>query len=240
MINKKLAKLMTEKPIKADVSIAENKLYLYGTIGDNWDGVTLDDVKNTVEELDKSKVTVYINSYGGDAAEGVAIRNFLKETFGKIDVVIDGIAASAASVIATCGDTLFMPTGTTYMIHNPWTIVLGDREELLKGVNALESLETSYRNIYMERFTGTEDELIELMDNESWLTADEAEKLGFATQKEDSNPDENETTEENALVANLLNKYVASTESNVNKNISNTKREENNFLNNLTKTFSQI
>jgi len=231
---------MTEKPIKADVSIAENKLYLYGTIGDNWDGVTLDDVKNTVEELDKSKVTVYINSYGGDAAEGVAIRNFLKETFGKIDVVIDGIAASAASVIATCGDTLFMPTGTTYMIHNPWTIVLGDREELLKGVNALESLETSYRNIYMERFTGTEDELIELMDNESWLTADEAEKLGFATQKEDSNPDENETTEENALVANLLNKYVASTESNVNKNISNTKREENNFLNNLTKTFSQI
>lgn len=231
---------MTEEPIKADVSIAENKLYLYGTIGDNWDGVTLDDVKNTVEEMDKSKVTVYINSYGGDAAEGVAIRNFLKESFGKIDVVIDGIAASAASVIATCGDTLFMPTGTTYMIHNPWTIVLGDREELLKGVNSLESLETSYRNIYMERFTGSEEELIELMDNESWLTADEAEKLGFATQKEGPNSDENETAEENTLVANLLNKYVATNKENVNENLSDSKKEESNFLNNLAKTFSQI
>lgn len=240
-INKKLAKMMIEKPIKADVSTSENKLYLYGTIGDRWDGVTLDDVKNTVSDMDKSKVTVYINSYGGDATEGVAIRNFLKDTFDHIDVVIDGIAASAASVIATCGNTLSMPTGTTYMIHNPWTIVLGNRHDLLKEVNALESLETSYRNIYMERFTGNEDELIQLMDDESWLTADEALALGFATSEEKTAETKDENpVEENELVAKLLAKYTETTEPETKLSIEddNPKPEENNFLNNFMKAFS--
>lgn len=216
IINKKLAQMMIEKPIKADVSNAENKLYLYGTIGDYWDGVTLDDVKNTTRDMDKSKVTVYINSYGGDAVEGVAIRNFLKDTFNKIDVIIDGIAASAASVIAICGDTLIMPTGTTYMIHNPWTIAFGNRQDLLKEISALGSLEQSYRNIYMERFTGTEDELIELMEDESWLTAEEAEELGFATTVEDQTETESEL-QENALVAKLVSKYAAQVISDENK-----------------------
>lgn len=210
IINKKLAQMMVEKPIKADVTNTENKLYLYGTIGDYWDGVTLDDVKNTARDMDKSKVTVYINSYGGDAVEGVAIRNFLKDTFNQIDVVIDGIAASSASIIATCGDTLTMPVGTTYMIHNPWTIVWGNRKEILKEIGSLESLEKSYRNVYMESFTGTEDELIELMDNESWLTAEEAESLGFATAIEDETEEIVENVEpENLLVAKLITKYAA-------------------------------
>lgn len=219
MINKKLAQMMVEKPIKADVSQTDNKLYLYGTIGDYWDGVTLDDVKNATHDMDKSKVTVYINSYGGDAVEGVAIRNFLKDTFNEIDVVIDGIAASSASVIATCGDTLTMPTGTTYMIHNPWTVVWGNRQDLLKEVGALESLETSYRNIYMERFTGTEEELIELMDNESWLTAEEAENLGFATKIEEEQSETDEVDEpENILVARLVAKYAAQADDNSEEN----------------------
>lgn len=211
MINKKLAQMMVEKPIKADVSNAENKLYLYGTIGDYWDGVTLDDVKNTARDMDKSKVTVYINSYGGDAVEGVAIRNFLKDTFSKIDVVIDGIAASSASIIATCGDTLTMPVGTTYMIHNPWTVVWGNRKEILKEIGSLESLEKSYRNVYMERFNGTEDELIELMDNESWLTAEEAESLGFATKIEEEQ-ETNDVEPESLFVAKLVAKYAAEAE----------------------------
>lgn len=203
---------MAEKPIKADVSIQDDKLYLYGTVGDYWDGITLDDVKRQARNMDKIHVTIHIHSYGGDATEGVAIRNFLMNTFDQIDVVIDGIAASSASIIATCGKTLSMPTGTTYMIHNPWTIAFGNRKDLLKEVGALESLETSYRNVYMERFTGAEDELIQLMEDETWLTADEASKLGFATQvvvdpEEDSKP-----VIESNLVATLLNKYAAKVE----------------------------
>ena len=254
-INKKLAKLITEKPIKADVSQTENKLYLYGTIGDWWDGVTLDDVKSTVANMNKTKVIVHINSYGGDATEGVAIRNFLMSTFDTIDVVIDGIAASSASIIATCGQTLSMPTGTTYMIHNPWTWVVGNRKDILREAKTLESLEQSYRNIYMERFTGTEEELAQLMDDESWLTANEAQALGFATQKEAESDIVEEPIEDNALVANLLNKYVAKVSSETEPNnaqnddtdleASEAKTDEqkpknNNLLQNLAKVFSNF
>lgn len=254
-INKKLAQMMANKPIKADVSQQENKLYLYGTIGDSWDGVTLDDVKRTVRTMDKSNVTIYINSYGGDATEGVAIRNFLMNTFEKIDVVVEGIAASSASIIATCGESLTMPVGTTYMIHNPWTFVIGNRKDILREANTLESLEQSYRNIYMERFTGDEEELIQLMDEESWLTADEAQAFGFATRKESTDEVVEDKQEQNSLVASLLNKYAARADSNNEKNpvdddsendeatldeTVDTKEQSNKFLSNFAKTFSQL
>lgn len=200
---------MNESPIKADVSVQDNKLFLYGTIGGYWDGVNLDDIKNTVANMNKDQLTVHINSYGGDATEGVAIRNFLKSSFSVIDVVIDGIAASAASVIATCGDTLTMPTGTTYMIHNPWTYFIGNRIDMLREVKTLESLEQSYRDIYMERFNGTEEELMQLMEEESWLTASEAEALGFATQITSTADDVEEPVEDSQFVAALLGKYAA-------------------------------
>lgn len=247
MINKKLAKMMTEKPIKSDVTVKENKLYLYGTVGDDWDGITLDDVKNLTNQMNSDSVTIYINSYGGDATEGVAIRNFLRSTFKTIDVVIDGIAASAASVIATCGDTLSMPNGTTFMIHNPWTFFVGNRQDLIREEKTLASLEQSYRNIYMERFTGTEDELTQLMDDESWLTAGEAKQLGFADEESIEEDDiEPEESENSPLVATLLNKYVAQTKdihesAETTTNTENTEpKKENQFLNNFTKAFSQI
>lgn len=205
--------MMTEKPIKAEVSATDNKIYLHGTIGDDWDGVTLDQVRRVSNNLDKNKVTVYINSYGGDATEGVAIRNYLKNTFDDIDVVIEGIAASAASVIATCGNTLTMPSGTTYMIHNPWTYVIGNKSDLQKEIGALESLEQSYRDIYMERFTGSEEELMELLENESWLTAEQAEVFGFATSA--SKEQKNDETQDSLLVATLLNKYSAKADNDI-------------------------
>lgn len=247
--------MMTEQPIKADVSQTDNKLYLYGDIGDYWDGVTLDEVKHTVGNMSKDKVTVHINSYGGDATEGVAIRNFLMNNFEKIDVVIDGIAASSASIIALCGQTLTMQTGTTYMIHNPWSFVVGNRQDLLKEVGALESLEQSYRNIYMERFKGTEDELKALLENESWLTAEEAYELGFAQTTTDEEVPEIE--QENVLVASLLSKYAAKVvlDEPKDKADDNSKngvpaadednedeenKKPNKFLDNFAKAFSQL
>lgn len=179
--------MMSEEPIKANVSFINNKLYLYGTIGDRQDGITLDDVKRTVKDMDKSKVTIYINSYGGDSTEGIAIYHFLIKTFITIEVFIDGIAASAASIIAMCGQTLTMPKGTIFMIQNPWTLILGNRKDLLKEVSALEAMEQSYRDIYMNKFTDTEEELSQLMADESWLTAEQAVELGFADKEVQEN-----------------------------------------------------
>lgn len=241
--------MMAENPIKANVTTDSNKLYLYGDIGDYWSGVTLDDVKHTVSGMSKDQVTVHINSYGGDATEGVAIRNFLMNNFEKIDVVIDGIAASSASIVALCGQTLVMQTGTTYMIHNPWSGVIGNRTDLLREASALESLEQSYRNVYMERFKGTEEELIELLDNESWLTAEEAEQLGFANEVVQE-PIEPEINLESNLVASLLSKYAAKAKVDDDKPFETKpeaqepeKKDEikkpNMFLDNFTKAFSQ-
>jgi ATP-dependent protease ClpP protease subunit len=255
ILNKKLAKMMVEEPIKASVSTEEDKLFLYGTIGDAWDGVTLEYVRRMSSRLDKTKLTVHINSYGGDATEGVAIRNYIKSTFDEVDVVIDGIAASAASVIATCGNTLTMPSGTTFMIHNPWAYVIGNKSDLQKEIGALESLEQSYRDIYMERFNGTEDELGELMENESWLTAEQAETFGFATKTvKTDGPVEPVETQDNLLIASLLNKYSAKNEdAKAEENSANddledmeeseedeesTENKQNAFLSNLVKTFN--
>lgn len=241
---------MAEKPIQANITNEDNVLHLYGTIGDYWEGVTLNDIKRSVRNMRKDHVVIHINSYGGDAVEGVAIRNFLIDNFEEIDVIIDGIAASAASIIATCGDTLSMPTGTTYMIHNPWTIAFGNKEDLLKEIGALESLETSYKNIYMERFKGTEGELEQLLTNESWLTADEASELGFATEVFEPNKENNEPVVESNLVATLLNKYAASVDpidakvddeptASVSKD-SKDKGKTNNLLQNFAKVFSNF
>jgi len=252
ILNKKLAKMMVEEPIKASVSTEEDKLFLYGTIGDAWDGVTLEYVRRMSSRLDKTKLTVHINSYGGDATEGVAIRNYIKSTFDEVDVVIDGIAASAASVIATCGNTLTMPSGTTFMIHNPWAYVIGNKSDLLKEIGALESLEQSYRDIYMERFNGTEDELGELMENESWLTAEQAETFGFATKTvKDGDSVEPVETQDNLLIVSLLNKYSAKAddtkaeENSANDELEDLEEDEestenkpNAFLSNLVKTFN--
>ncbi len=244
--------MMVEEPIKASVSTEEDKLFLYGTIGDAWDGVTLEYVRRMSSRLDKTKLTVHINSYGGDATEGVAIRNYIKSTFDEVDVVIDGIAASAASVIATCGNTLTMPSGTTFMIHNPWAYVIGNKSDLLKEIGALESLEQSYRDIYMERFNGTEDELGELMENESWLTAEQAETFGFATKTvKDGDSVEPVETQDNLLIVSLLNKYSAKAddtkaeENSANDELEDLEEDEestenkpNAFLSNLVKTFN--
>ena len=243
---------MVEEHIKASVSTEEDKLFLYGTIGDAWDGVTLEYVRRMSSRLDKTKLTVHINSYGGDATEGVAIRNYIKSTFDEVDVVIDGIAASAASVIATCGNTLTMPSGTTFMIHNPWAYVIGNKSDLLKEIGALESLEQSYRDIYMERFNGTEDELGVLMENESWLTAEQAETFGFATKTvKDGDSVEPVETQDNLLIVSLLNKYSAKAddtkaeENSANDELEDLEEDEestenkpNAFLSNLVKTFN--
>src|SRR5699024_9284621 len=155
----KLSTLMLQEPIKAEVKADSNELYLYGTVGDAWDGITLKDVKRKAEAIESNHVKLHINSYGGDATEGVAIRNYLKDKFDTIEAVIDGIAASAASIIALSGDTVDMPSGSTLMIHNPHTIAIGNRTALLKTVKALESLEESYKDIYMEHFSGSREEL---------------------------------------------------------------------------------
>lgn len=189
------------------------KLYLAGVVGGWYDGISLKEVRQAMAEISADKVEVHINSYGGDMFEGIAIKNYLKQLDKEITVVIDGIAASAASVIAMAGDTIKMPKDTQLMIHNPWTYTAGNAKELRKVADDLEKSQISIEESYLAHFKGTREELKALLDEETSLTAEEAVALGLADELiEDVVEDVEEESENNPEASareTLLAKYQA-------------------------------
>lgn len=127
-------------------------------------------------------IELHINSDGGDVFEGVAIYNMLKQNSAKVNVYIDGLAASIASVIAMAGDAIFMPKNTMLMIHNPWTVAMGNANELRKTADSLDKMTNSIVSAYLDKANEklNEDTVKSLMDEETWLTANEALDYGLA------------------------------------------------------------
>lgn len=131
---------------------------------------------------DAKTINLHINSPGGDVFEGVSIYNMLKQSKSKINIYVDGLAASIASVIAMAGDTIYMPENSMMMIHNPWTGAQGNAKELRKLADDLDKMGEAIKTSYMSKSNGKidEDTLSELMDQETWLTAKEAVDYGLA------------------------------------------------------------
>ena len=125
-------------------------------------------------------VTVWINSPGGDVFAAAQIYNMLMEYTGAVTVKIDGIAASAASVIAMAGGEVHMSPVSMLMIHNPATIAIGDSEEMLKAKALLDEVKESIINSYELKTGLSRTKLSHLMDNETWMNANKAVELGFA------------------------------------------------------------
>lgn len=142
-------------------------------------------VKDLQEILSKNKniptVNIYINSPGGSVNEGIAIYNILKRTRAYVRVFIDGFACSIASVIAMAGNAIYMPKSSMQMVHNAWTVAMGNSEELRKVADDLDKINEVVISAYMSKFKGTEKELRKLLDDESYLTAEECLKYGLCT-----------------------------------------------------------
>lgn len=142
-------------------------------------------VKDLQEILSKNKniptVNVYINSPGGSVNEGIAIYNILKRTRAYVRVFIDGFACSIASVIAMAGNAIYMPKSSMQMVHNAWTVAMGNSEELRKVADDLDKINEVVISAYMSKFKGTGKELRKLLDDESYLTAEECLKYGLCT-----------------------------------------------------------
>lgn len=135
-----------------------------------------------LEELGEVDVIdVYINSYGGEVAEGLAIYNALKRHKAKVRTHVDGFACSIASVIFMAGDERIMPNTSCLMIHNPWMATAGNAKDLRKQADDLEVIGECSISAYMEHINISEAELKELLDKESWLSPSEAVEMGFAT-----------------------------------------------------------
>ncbi len=160
----------------------ERTLFLNGTIAeDSWydDDVTPQLFK---EELmsGSGDITVWINSPGGDCVAAAQIYNMLMDYKGNVTVKIDGIAASAASVIAMAGTKVLMSPVSMLMIHNPATIAFGDSAEMEKTIAMLESVKDSIINAYEIKTSLRRAKLSHLMDSETWMDANKAVELGFA------------------------------------------------------------
>ena len=125
-------------------------------------------------------ITVWINSPGGDCVAAAQIYNMLMDYKGSVTVKIDGIAASAASVIAMAGSKVLMSPVSMMMLHNPMTIAFGDSAEMQKAIEMLGSVKDSIINAYEIKTGLSRAKLSHLMDAETWMDANKAVELGFA------------------------------------------------------------
>lgn len=185
-------------------------LYIYGAIGESWweeEAVSAADVRDFLKSTNASTIHVRLNSLGGDVFDGLAIYNQLKGHDAKIIVHIDGIAASAGSIIAMSGDEIIMPKTSMMMIHNAWTFAYGNASEFLKVADDLQKINDTIIESYLPRFVGTREELVQLLNDETFLTASEAVTFGLA----DEEVEEVKKIDEPAapVVNTLLAKYAA-------------------------------
>ena len=170
------------EPQARDGASEERTLYLSGPIAEEtWWGDEQTPAAFKKDLLAGSgPVTVWINSPGGDVFAAAQIYNMLMEYTGPVTVKIDGLAASAASVIAMAGGEVHMSPVSMLMIHNPSTVAIGDSEEMLKAKALLDEVKESIINSYELKTGLSRAKLGRLMDNETWMNANKAVELGFA------------------------------------------------------------
>lgn len=167
----------------------EADLLLYGVIGDDgyWDSVGSKEFAQDLGMIeDVETINVRINSPGGDVFAGQAIYSTLKRCKSKIVVYIDGLAASIASLIAMAGDKIVMPKNSMMMIHKPWSFSAGNANDMRTMADTLDKVEESLLVAYVDKTKLAEDEIKELLNAETWLTAADALQKGFCDEIEET------------------------------------------------------
>lgn len=162
------------------------ELHLYGQIGGGGffsDGISDVDVKDALADF-VGPLAIYVNSPGGDVFQGTAIYNLLARYPGKKTVHVDGVCASIASLIAMAGNDIVTAPNALWMIHAPWSGVVGNADYMRGIADRMDKVAEQMRNTYVSRTKQSIDKIAEIMagdeaTGETWLTADEAMKLGF-------------------------------------------------------------
>lgn len=183
----------------------EATLYIYGDITSiKWfeNDVCVYDLAKEIGELNGKKLKVRINSYGGEVAEGLAIYNLLKSYDGEVATICDGFACSAASVVFMAGKQRIMSKSSLLLIHNAWTRASGDANDLRKAADDLEKITQPSIDIYSSVSNLSEEKIKKMMDEETWISADEALSYGFATEVTDE--EAMQSLEEGILVKTVM------------------------------------
>ncbi len=197
---------------QAESESGDVELEFFGPISEySWwgDEITPAAFKEELERKGKGQdVTVLVNSPGGDVVAASVIRTYLQEYAGKITADIVGLAASAATVMVTGADHVRMRESALFMVHDPWCIAMGNVEELKTVIDMLKTVKDSIVDTY-ETKTGLErDKLAKLMSDETWMTAREAENLGFIDEVVTGSIKKAQAMAIPAGFANCLNAYV--------------------------------
>lgn len=163
--------------IKAEASSKSADVYIFDEIGTF--GLTAQSFIEEIKSYKDTPMSLHINCVGGDVFEGMAIYNVLKKRTARTTVYIEGIAASMGSVIALAGDEVIMAENSLFMIHNAWGGAMGEATEIRKTAALLDKISGEIADIYTKKTNLPYNRVKEMMDEETWLSADEAYNLGF-------------------------------------------------------------
>ncbi|MGK2287269.1 head maturation protease, ClpP-related [Pedomonas sp. V897] len=169
--------------LRATADDSETSITIYDVIGEDFwtgGGVTVNRIDAALRKIGNRDVTVYINSPGGDVFEGIAIYNRLREHPAHVTVKIMGVAASAASLIAMAGDRIEIGAAAFLMIHNAWVMAIGNRHDMREVADYLEPFDAAMADVYAARSGGSRDEIVAMMDAETWLNGGQAIEKGLA------------------------------------------------------------
>jgi ATP-dependent protease ClpP protease subunit len=196
--------------------------YMYGVVGDGWFGdINTKNTREMFDNIDADEIEIHINSNGGDAFEGIAICNYLRNHKAHITVVVDGIAASAASLIAMGADKIVMPSNATMMVHKASTYAYGNADYLDKQAKMLRDVDDALIQTYRNRFNGEFFELEALLDNETYMTAEKTLSYGLCDEIADAeksvdSKEEKLKPEEEAPIENEGDKRIQNAEKSAN------------------------
>ena len=198
----------------------KNSLYIYGTIGEDFwspeDENRAKDIAQTLDDLSPAPLDIHIDSSGGDVYEGFAIASAIQRYEGQTCAYIDGMAASAASYVALMADRVVMNDYAFFMIHNAWSLTMGNRDELRDTADRLEQIDNSIASIIEARSSMSIDEVKEAMTAETWYSGSDALSVGMC----------DEVIETQERIAASIDKRIANRFKNTPKNITVSEEEE--------------
>ena len=194
---------------KNEVENGKHVLTLSGNVQKKYwrddDVINAKDIRESLESV-TDDIVIKLNSPGGDVFEGIEIYNYLKDHPSNVTVEVTGVAASAATFITAGANEVIMNVGTSLMIHEASTFTWGNKSDIQKTLNALETIDESILSIYSEKTGQSNEQLEEWMNEEKWFTADEAVEFGFANSVKRDNV---ESVEPEERIEDIINSKVA-------------------------------
>lgn len=157
----------------------KGSIEMRGPIGDFEGGISADDFRDCMKDHAGANVTIHLDSEGGSVTDGLAMYNAIMQHEGEVTVHIDTIAASIATVIACAADKVVMNSNAKYMVHRCWTVAMGNCKDFRSTADIMELMDKDISRAYSERTGRGEDEMLAMMDAETWMSAEDALAQGF-------------------------------------------------------------